>query len=127
MSEAHIGYLMDDSHREIGSARRFIHEGVYPKSINDSYYATFYAAKACLLHLGIKSKNHKSVQMGIDQVVGEGHLPQGMEDALSQLFGRRNEAVYRYARRNWTEEHATDSLHLAEGFVEAVRKLIAGS
>ncbi len=88
MSEEHIGHLMDDSHRDLGSARRFIHEAVYPKSINDSYYAAFYAAKACLLHLGIRSKNHKSVQIGIGQVVDEGHLPQEMEPLGRRLLYR---------------------------------------
>ena len=32
MSEG-IGYLMDDSRRDLASARRFRDEGIYPKSI----------------------------------------------------------------------------------------------
>lgn len=95
MSKTAIGFLMHDSLRDLGSARRFRDEGTYPKSINDSYYAVFYTAKACLLHLGTKSKSHKSVQAGIDTLVGDGRLPQDMVDVLEWLFERRNVAVYR--------------------------------
>ena len=59
MSEQDIGYLMDDSRRDLAFARRFRDEGIFPRSINDSYYAAFYAAKAYLLHLDITSKSHK--------------------------------------------------------------------
>ena len=39
------------------------------------------------------------------------------EDALERLFGRRNEAAYRFARRNWTEQETSDTLALAEDFI----------
>lgn len=121
MSSQHIGFLMDDSLRDLQSSRRFRDEGIYAKSINDSYYA----AKAALLHLDVRSKSHRSVQAGIDTVEADGRLPHGMGNTLSRLSRMRNQAVYRYARRDWTEGNATDALTLAEGFVGAVRKLIA--
>lgn len=125
MSSQEIGFLMDDSLRDLQSSRRFRDEGVYAKSINDSYYAVFYAAKAALLHLEVRSKSHRSVQAGIDTVVADNRLPQGMGNTLSRLSRMRNQAVYRYARRDWTEGDATEALTLAEGFVGTVQKLIA--
>ena len=125
MSKQDIGYLMDDSRRDLASARRFRDEGTYPKSINDSYYASFYAAKAYLLHLNIPSKSHKSVQQRIAAVVGEGRLPPDMRGILRRLLERRNEAAYNYARRDWTEQQATEALHLAENFVDTVDELIS--
>ena len=124
MSSQEIGFLMDDSLRDLQSARRFRDEGVYAKSINDSYYAVFYAAKAALLHLGVRSKDHRGVRMAINQVVADGGLPPGMEEVPGLLSGMRSQAVYRYARRDWSEGDATDALTLAEGFVGTVRKLI---
>lgn len=125
MSEQGIGYLMDDSRRDLTSARRFRDEGIYPKSINDSYYAAFYAAKAYLLHLDIRSKSHKSVQRHIAAVVGEGSLTEDMRELLGLLLRMRNEAAYNYARRDWTEQQVTEALHLAENFVDTVEELIS--
>ena len=66
MSDDHVAFLMEDSHRDLSYAGRFLRDGVYPKSIANSYSAAFYAAKALLTHLKIRSKNHKSVQLGIE-------------------------------------------------------------
>ena len=123
MSEQDIGYLMDDSRRDLASARRFRDEGIFPKSINDSYYASFYAAKAYLLHLDITSKSHRSVQQRIAAVVREGRLPPDMHGVLRRLLERRNEAAYNYTRRDWTEQQATEAIHLAEKFVDTVEEL----
>ncbi len=65
MSEQDVRFLMEYSFRDLAVARQFCGDGLYQKSINESYYAAFYAAKACLLHLGIKTKSHKSVQIAI--------------------------------------------------------------
>jgi len=75
--------------------------------------------------LGIKTKSHKSVQIAIDTVVNDGHLTHDMGIVLNLLLARRNEAVYRYARRDWTEEHAADSMRQAEAFIGAVQDLIS--
>ena len=125
MSERDIKSLMEYTHRDLGYARRFLDEGQYPKSINESYYAAFYAAKAGLLHLGIRSKSHQSVQAGIDSMVDDGFLPSDMRGAIELLLSRRNEAVYRYARRNWTAKEACDTLHLAHQFAQQIRELLA--
>ena len=39
-------------------SRTHLSEGTYPKCINDSYYAVFYAAKVGLGWLGIRTKGH---------------------------------------------------------------------
>ena len=74
MPNEHKAFLMEDSRRDHAYAQRFLAEEAYPKSISNSYYAAFYAAKALLLHLGIKSKSHKSVQMSIELAISRGHL-----------------------------------------------------
>ena len=125
MRETDIDALMAYPARDLAYAQRFLDEGEYPKSINESYYSVFYAAKAGLLHLGVRSKNHQSVQAGVDSMVDSGHLPSEMKGTLALLLSRRNEAVYRYARRNWTEKEAADTLRLAERFVRLIRAVLA--
>ena len=93
MRETDIDALMAYAARDLGYAQRFLDEGEYPKSINESYYSVFYAAKAGLLHLGVRSKNHQSVQAGIDSMVDSGRLPSEMKGTLALLLSRRNEAV----------------------------------
>lgn len=107
MSEQGIGYLMEDSRRDLASARRFRDEGIYPKSINDSYYAAFYAAKAYLLYLDIPSKSHKSVQQRIAAVVGEGSLTEDMREPLGPAVkdAERSGLQLRTARLDRTTGH----------------------
>lgn len=124
MSEDHVAFLMQDSHRDYGYAQQFLSEGVYPKSISNSYYAAFYAAKALLLHLRIRSKGHKSVQVSIEVAIDRGHLSATWRDALEDLHSRRNQAVYRYARRNWTIQEAQDALDIAGRFIGAVETVL---
>ncbi|MDR2624284.1 MAG: HEPN domain-containing protein [Methanobrevibacter sp.] len=47
--------------------------GFYPDSINRSYYAVFYAAKALLLKKGITNKTHTGTirQFGLEYVVND--------------------------------------------------------
>lgn len=93
MSEQDVEFLMTDSLRDLRLARRFLDEGLYPKSINESYYAAFYAGRACLISLGITSKSHRSVQAGIDMAVDDGSTPLSMSNTVLNcvwLFGRRH-------------------------------------
>ncbi|MDE0122038.1 MAG: HEPN domain-containing protein [bacterium] len=106
-------------------ARRFIEMGEYIKSIQDSYYSAFYAAKAALIHLGIRSKSHQSVQGRIDELVDSGVLRPDTRGVLGVLLGRRNESAYRFARGNWTEQEASEALDLAERFVSEMERLLA--
>lgn len=108
-------------------ARRFIEMGEYVNSIQDSYYAAFYAAKAAMIHLGIRSKSHQSVQGRIDELVDSGVLSLDTRGVLGILLSRRNEAAYRFARGNWTEQEASEALDLAERFVDETRSRFAES
>lgn len=105
-------------------ARRFIEMGEYIKSLQDSYFAAFYAAKAALIHLGIRSKSHQSVQDRIDDLVDDGSLPSDTRGVLELLLARRNEAAYRFARANWTEQEAADALRLAERFTNEMQRTL---
>ena len=105
-------------------ARRFIEMGEYTKSIQDSYFAAFYAAKAALIHLGIRSKSHQSVQDRIDDLVDDGSLLHDTRGVLGLLVARRNEAAYRFARANWTEQEASDALRLAERFTNEMQRTL---
>ena len=124
MAEDHVAFLMQDSHRDYDYAQQFLLEGVYPKSISNSYYAAFYAAKALLLHLRIRSKGHKSVQMSIEAVIDRGHLSTTWRNVLQDLHSRRNQAVYRYARRNWTSQEAQEALNMAGSFIRTVEAVL---
>lgn len=106
-------------------SRRFLEVGEYIKSIQDSYYAAFYAAKATMIHLGVRSKSHQSVQVRIDELVDSGVLPLETRGVLEILLRRRNEAAYRFARRDWTEQEASDSLGIAERFVSEMERILA--
>ena len=125
MRDDHIAFLMEDSHRDLFYAQQFLGEGVYPKSISNSYSGAFYAVKALLLHLKIRSKSHKSVQISIEVAIDRGHLSSTWRNVLEELHSRRNEAVYRYARRDWTAQEARDSLSIAEGFISTAERIMA--
>ena len=125
MYDRDITFLMDYCRRDLAYAQDLIAKGDYAKSIGESYYATFYAAKAGLLHLGIRSKSHQSVQAGIDRIVQRELLSPDLGNVPLILLNMRNEAVYRYARRDWTVHDATDCLAMARGFVEAIQAILA--
>ncbi len=90
MYEGDITFLMEYCQRDLGYAQGLIVKGDYAKSIGESYYAVFYAAKAGLLHLGIRSKSHQSVQAGIDSIVER--------DSVSCL-GKRTRNTLEHAQR----------------------------
>ena len=115
-----IGWLMADSRSKLDTAAMHLADGRYTDSINDSYYAAFYAAKAGLLSIGIKTKSHASVRAGIGLAVDQGYLPEDVASVLPNLLVRRNEAIYRYTRRDWTNVDASDALSVAQSFVTMI-------
>ena len=124
MREDDVGLLTERYRHSLEWSRRFIEMGEYTKSIQDSYFASFYAAKAALIHLGIRSKSHQSVQDRIDDLVDRGSLLPDTRGVLELLLARRNEAAYRFARANWTEQEATDALKLAETFTYEIQQIL---
>lgn len=116
--------LMEYCKLDLGYAEQMIEKGDYTKSIGESYYAVFYAAKAGLLHLGITSKSHQSVQARLDGIVENGVLIPDIGSIPEGLLHMRNEAVYHYARRDWSVDDAVDCLTRAREFVEAIESLL---
>ncbi|MCQ3803481.1 MAG: HEPN domain-containing protein [Acidimicrobiia bacterium] len=123
MYEKFVVQLQKRSLDSLGWARKFIEWGEFIRCIRESYDAAFYAAKAILFHQGIKSKSHNSVRQRIDDLVAGGTLASGMEDVLEPLLAMRNEAAYRFARGNWTEEEAAQALTTSEFFVGEMQEI----
>ena len=126
MRKSEIETYGERSLHSLGWARRFLEEHDHVMSIQSSYMAAFYAAKAALGHLGIRSKYHTSVLGRLENLVREGLLPIGVDDTLQVLFSRRNDAAYRVARGQWTEDDSFEALALAEEFLGEMRIVIEG-
>ena len=62
--------------------------------------------------------------MSIELAISRGHLSEDWRDTLEDLHSRRNQAVYRYARRNWTIREAQDALDVATRFVRTVEDIL---
>ena len=124
MREDDVAALRERYSHSLEWARRFVEMGEYIKSIQDSYFAAFYAAKAALIHLGLRSKSHQSVQDRIDDLVNHGSLSPNIRGVLELLLARRNEAAYRFARGNWTKQEASDVLALAERFTDEMLQVL---
>ena len=125
MRKQDVAIHTDRCFHSLGWAQRFLELDEYTKSIQDSYFAAFYAAKAALIHMGIRSKSHRSVQDRIDDLVDDGSLLPDIRGVLQLLLARRNEAAYRVARGNWTKQEATDALRLAEKLVNEMERIRA--
>ena len=124
MREDELAALKERFPHRLEWSRKFLEMNELVFSIEASYYAAFYAAKAALLHVGIRSKSHQHVQHLIDDLVDDGSLPPDIEGVLDRLHASRNEAAYRVARRNWTEREATRLLELAERFVMNMQRIL---
>lgn len=124
MSSENIALLMEYCERDLAYAKSMMEKGDHAKSIGESYYAVFYAAKAVLIHLGISSKSHQSVQAGLDSIVEKGLLVPDLGSIPERLLDMRNEAVYRFARRDWTVDNAAECLTQAREFVQAVESIL---
>ncbi len=64
------------------------------------------------------------MQAKIQELVDGGFLPLDLEDVLGRLLDKRNEAAYRFARGNWTEQEAVEILATAESFVREVESIL---
>ena len=124
MDERHIAGLMTDSRTELGSAQARLREGLYRKSIRDSYYAVFYAAKAGLGGLNIKTKSHQSVENELRQIVVLGHLSSQLLHAFMELRHSRGMADYDYTKRDWTADDVSAAIAQAQEFIEAIEDLL---
>ena len=98
--------------------------GYYSASINRSYYAVFYAAKALLLKKGINTKKHSGtiVQFGLEYVLND-NFDKEVSKILSRLEDDRGNADYDFDFQP-TEEKAGKDLNNARFFVEECKKFL---
>lgn len=127
MDDHHIENLLEDSRIELASAHARVLERLYRKSVRDSYFAVYYAAKAGLGHPGIRTKSHQSVQNGIDRAIESGQLTPELLYVFMGLRNQRGSADYDYTKRDWTEEDARFAIGQAEKFINQIEELISNT
>ena len=121
-----MSQLLSRAHSTVGAAKVLHNEGYYGDAVSRAYYATFYAAKAAILHAGKDAHTHKGVHMLFNSLyVKEGLVSAAVGKLLSRLFERRREADYDDGA-SITEEQSQEALDLASQFVEHVQKLLDG-
>jgi len=96
----------------------------FPDSINRSYYAVFYAAKALLVKKGVITKTHSGTihKFGLEYVIN-GKFDKEIGKFFSKLGEDRDKADYDYSH-NITEEKARTDFKNAKKFVEECRKFL---
>jgi uncharacterized protein (UPF0332 family) len=101
----------------------FIHDR-YSVSINRSYYACFYAAKALLLKKGIVTKTHSGTinKFGLEYVIN-GNFDKDIGTFFSSLEKDREKADYDYSYEA-TENKARKDLNNAKKFVKECEKFL---
>ena len=101
-----------------------LENGFYSASINRSYYAVFYAAKALLLKKGKDPKKHSGTiaQFGLEYVIND-NFDKEVSKILSRLEDDRENADYDFSYKS-TEEKATKDLKNAKFFVEECKKFL---
>ena len=105
-------------------AKLNLKNGYYSASINRSYYAVFYAAKALLLKKDKNPKTHGGtiVQFGLEYVK-TGDFDREVSKILSKLEDDRENADYDFSFQS-TEEKAEKDLINARFFVEECKKFL---
>ena len=96
----------------------------YNLSINRSYYAVFYAAKALLIKKGFETKKHSGTihKFGLEYVINEDFNSE-IAKVLKNLENDRTEADYDI-HMSFTEEDAIYDLNNAETFIEECRRFL---
>ena len=96
----------------------------YNLSINRSYYAVFYAAKALLIKKGIVTKKHSGTinKFGLEYV-SNGKFDSGIAKFLRNLENDRTDADYDI-QLIFSKEDAIDDLNNAETFIKECRKFL---
>jgi len=102
----------------------FAHER-YNISINRSYYAVFYAAKALLLNKDVSTKTHKGLihQFGLEYVIND-KFDEKIAKKLSGLEEDRNKVDYEFDFDFAEKMKAKINLEDAKSFIEECRKFI---
>jgi len=117
-----IKTLMDKSFEALSSAQSCIIFKEYTLSVNRSYYACFYAAKALLLKKGIITKKHEGTiaRFGEEYVLG-GNFDRNKAKFLHDLEKHRNNVDYIFTLE-FGEFEALEDLEKAKNFVSECEK-----
>ncbi|KZX14965.1 HEPN domain-containing protein [Methanobrevibacter filiformis] len=106
------------------SAKFNFNGGYFNASINRSYYAVFYAAKALLFKKGLNPKTHSGTirQFGLEYVVN-GEFDEHIAKILSSLQEERTSVDYDYDFNSSKDEAKLD-LNNAELFIKECKKFL---
>lgn len=124
------GYWLERADRSLRSAALVADAGDFDRAASTAYYAMFYAARVALIHVGrserAMGKTHSGMASAVSEfLVKSGHMAIDHQRAFAFELNRRLTADYEEG--GVTVEGATDAIANATAFVEAVRKMIAGS
>ena len=119
-----INALFNKALETLEDSKIAINNERYNMSMNRSYYATFYGAKALLLKKGIITKTHSGTihQFGLEYVV-KGNFNGEIAKIFSELEDYREDADYD-SFFSATEEDSRENLENAEIFIEECRKFL---
>ena len=109
---------------EIKVATVLQENGLYFKSVVSSYYSVYHAAKAALLLKGVLPKSHEGIERMFSlYYVKTGEITIDIGRIIGRLMKLRQEADY-YPESVFRLEDSSDSLEMAQSFVEAIQKVL---
>jgi uncharacterized protein (UPF0332 family) len=119
-----VDYFFQRSYESLKSAEIMLKNECYSASINRSYYAVFYVARALLLKKGKNPKTHSGTifEFGFEYIVND-KFDREVGKILSELEDDRGDADYNSAFES-TEEIASSNLIDAKIFVEECEKFL---
>ena len=119
-----INLLFNKSLDSLKSSEFNLNGNYYTVSINRSYYAVFYAAKALLLKKGKNPKTHSGTiaMFGLEYVLND-NFDKRINKILSRLEDDRESADYDFSFQS-TEEKAKKDLENAKIFIEECKKFL---
>ena len=122
MDESYI--VFQKAEEALKVAKSTCKDGYYSTSINRSYYAVFYAAKALLIKKGKDPKTHRGTisEFGLEYAIND-NFDKKITKILSRLYDDRQDADYDSSFES-TEDIAKIDLKNAKLFVEECRKLL---
>ena len=109
---------------EIKVATVLQENGLYFKSVVSSYYSVYHAAKAALLLKGVLPKSHEGIERMFSlYYVKTGEITIDIGRIIGRLMKLRQEADY-YPESVFRLEDSSDSLEMAQSFVETIQKVL---
>lgn len=117
-------YRLEKAERLLGDAELLLKESRWESSINRSYYAALYAAKATLILFGLDPKTHEGVKTMINKkLILDGLIPQEYGKWFRNLFFEREDADYAdYVTIDASD--AEEAFKNASRFVDKIKEVI---